>query len=441
MSFQIEYLKRLEGDLRTAAARQRPRRAWRRTLAPRTLIVAAAVVLMGGSLALAFGGRVITALGDGPAPSKVKSTLDRMTSPPYPLDGAPPLPKDYLPGKIVPGSQHRVLTYRTSRGKVAALYVARTTRGGACFVTVGGPFGSGGCLGTTPVKGAFSDLTVGQTMRSRNGKRFGGPVLTIVARAASPRAASVRIVYGDATHHDVALVDGWFMFEVPAAHAMPSTAPVRVDVLSTDGTRVGSLAEPFAFYLHPPKPHFTSPLPASIKLLASAELPNNGGTVKIWSGRDAQGRNCFRYLRNGRSQRGPVWDCTAMVGHYGYPLHPANRKQSQAHAAVQWQMGLANDWRRPVDFGYAYAIGWVAPGVTRLTLRFQDGSSTDIPLHDQYYVYVVSRANWPAGHRPSILEARNAQGRAICREFLYPRQHCIYPGHDPLCRNLAMGTG
>jgi hypothetical protein len=130
-----------------------------------------------------------------------------------------------------------------------------------------------------------------------------------------------------------------------------------------------------------------------------------------------------------------------MVGHYGYPLHAKTMKRAQVHTAVQWQMGLANDWRRPVDFGYAYAVGWVAPEVTRLTVRFQDGSSTDITLHDQYYVYVVPRSNWPRGRRPSILEARNAQGGVIYREFLYPRQHCIYPGRDPLCRNQAMGTG
>ena len=73
--------------------------------------------------------------------------------------------------------------------------------------------------------------------------------------------------------------------------------------------------------------------------------------------------------------------------------------------------GLANLPDRPVGYGYAYAFGWVAPQIARLQLRFQDGSSTDITLHDRYYLYVVPPANWPAGHRPSILERRDVTQR------------------------------
>lgn len=435
MSFEIEYLNRLEGELR-AAARRSPSRRWRRALAPRALLVAAAVLLMGGSLALAFGGRVVTALDDGPAPAKVKSSFAQMTRPPYPLEGGPPLPKGYLPGKIVPGSQRRVLTVRTSRGKVAALYVARTNRGEICTVVVGGPFGGGGCQGAVPPGSVFTNVSAGFSA-VRPGEHV--PLArTLVGRAVNPRAATLRVVYADGSHHDVALVDGWFMFEVPLAHSKPAAAPVRVDVLAPSGARVGTLADPF--HLNDPKPHFTSPLPGSVESLASAELPNDGGTVTIWSGKDAQGHNCFRYLRNGRSQRGPVWDCTAMVGNWGYPLHPLTRQEGQAQAPVQWLMGLANQ-PGPDDYGYAYAVGWVRPDVSRLTLRFQDGSATDIPLHDRYYLYVVPRDKWPAGHRPSILEARNAEGAVVYHAFLYPRQHCIYPGLDPACRNFGMGTG
>jgi hypothetical protein len=438
MNSQIEFLDRLEDDLR-AAAKRAPAHvsAGRRALASRALIVAAAVVLMSGSLALAFGGRVLTALGDGPAPPHVKSEFQQMVRPPFPLDGAPPLPKGYLPGKIVRGSARRVLTIRTSRGKLASLYIARTTLGNVCYVSVGGPFGSGGCSSGAAHQGPFSSFTTGFRRRAGDTAHI-GRVLTIVGHAASPAASVARIAYADGTHHDIDLVAGWFMFEVPGPHTTRAAAPVRIDVLSTSGARLGSLKDPFR--LHAQKPHFTRPLPSSIRLLASAELPNAGGTVKIWSGRDAQGHNCFRKLRNGRGQRFPAWDCTAMVGHYGYPLHARTPKQIQAHPAVEWQMGLANDPRRS-DFGYAYAYGWVSPSVSRLTIRFQDGNTTDIPLTDRYYLYVVPRANWPAGHRPSILEARNARGELVSRQFLYPRQHCIYPGHDPVCHNFAMGTG
>jgi hypothetical protein len=433
MNSQIPYLNRLEDDLRAAAERQlSPRRATTRIArAPRVLVVAAALLLMSGSLALAFGGRVITAFEGAPAPHHVNSEFQQMIRPPFPLDGAPPLPKDFLPGKIVPGSSRRVLSIRTSSGKVASLYVARTTRGDVCFVSSGRPFGSGGCSTGAAVQGPFSALATGVLRR--------GHGLTILGKVASPRGSVVRVAYANGGHEDIDLVEGWFMFEVPASHSTPATAPTRVDAIAANGTTLGSVKDPFR--LHAPKPHFTSPVPSSVKLLASADLPNGGGTVKIWSGHDAEGHDCFRKLRNGKSQRFPVWECTAMVGRYGYPLHPTTDKAPLPHTAVAWEMGLSNDPRRPNDFGYAYAYGWVNPQVTRLTVRFQDGSASDIPLVNGYYLYMVPRANWVAGHRPSILEARSGQGAIVYSAFLYPRQHCIYPGHDPACHNFAMGTG
>ena len=124
MSFPIDYLNRLEDELCTAgdphcrhacAFPTRPARILDQLLA------AALVVLMGGSLALAVGGRVVTAISGSPAPDKVKSEPGRWSVPPEPLDGAPPLPKGFLPGQgSCGGSQRRVPTIRTSRGKIAA---------------------------------------------------------------------------------------------------------------------------------------------------------------------------------------------------------------------------------------------------------------------------------------------------------------------------------
>jgi hypothetical protein len=430
---QIEFLDRLEGDLRAAAAR--PRRHRGGPAAPRVLIAAAAVLLMSGSLALAFGGRVLSALDNGPAPTHVKSEFRRMTKPPIPLDGAPPLPKGYLPGAIVPGSQHEVISTQTSRGTTARLYVARTTQGKLCTILVGWPFAGGGCWGGTRPEGGIASLMAATVARRR------GPhppaVRTISGRVVSPRATTLRVVYGDGTHHDLGLVDGWFMYEVPFAHSSRALAPVRLDVLTATGARVDTVRDPL--HLNGSEPHFTFPVPSSVRLLASSALPNGGGTLAIWSGRDAAGHNCFRHLRNGRSQRFPAWDCTPPVGNYGYPLHAV--KKVLAHVAVSWELAGANDPKRPLSFGYAYATGWVAPSVARLTVRFQGGGSSDVRLRDRYYLYVVPRAHWPAGHRPSILEARDASGAIVYRAFLFPRQHCVYPGRDPVCRNLRLGSG
>jgi hypothetical protein len=433
MSAQIEFLERLERDLRAAAVRPRRRRGG--VAAPRVLIAAVAVLLASGSLALAFGDRVLSALSDTPAPAHVKSAFRQMTQTPFPLDGAPPLPKGYLPGAIVPGSEHLVISARTSRGTTARLYVARTVRGKLCTMLVGWPFAGGGCWGATPAGSAIANLMRASIARRR------GPhppaVRTISGHVVSTRATTLRVVYGDGTHQDVGLVDGWFMFEVPDAHSSPALAPVRLDVLTATGIRVGMVRDPFV--LHRPTRPITLPVPSSVRLLASTELPNGGGTLAIWSGYDSAGHSCFRHLRNGKSQRFPAWDCTPRVGSYGFPLHAV--KNEFAHVAVSWELAGANDPKRPLTFGYAYATGWLAPGVSRLTVRFQDGGSTDVTLHDRYYLYVVPRTHWPAGHRPSILEARDTSGAVVYRAFLYPRQHCVYPGRDPACSNLRLGSG
>ena len=251
-----------------------------------------------------------------------------------------------------------------------------------------------------------------------------GTVWQTIGKVSDPAATRLRIIYADGGHHDLALVRGWFMYVIPAAHTRPGTAPTRFDVLSASGARIGSRSDPFTLIV--PAVHLTNPVPSSVRLLESTTLPDNGGTVKIWTGTDATGNQCFRHLRNGKSQQLHPWDCNAGIGRYGIAAN--TRPGPPRRIPVEWQTGLMNDPGRPVGVGYAYGFGWVAPSVTRLTVRFQGGAATDIPLHDGFYLYSVPPLHWPAGHRPSILEARSAQGRLVYRQFLYPRQHCIYPG-------------
>jgi hypothetical protein len=85
--------------------------------------------------------------------------------------------------------------------------------------------------------------------------------------------------------------------------------------VDTAGAGLGRYTDPFR--LNAPKPHFTSPIPSSVRLLASASLPNHGGTITIRSGRDAQGHTCFRHLHDGKSQQFPTWERTPAIDHHG----------------------------------------------------------------------------------------------------------------------------
>jgi hypothetical protein len=411
----------------------RRRHSW---VAPRTLLVAALVLLVGGSLAYAIGGRVVDAVTGAPAPAKIKHQLDTMLRPLYPTDGAPPWQQQLdRTGKIVKGSERRLITIRTRWHGSASLYVARTTTGGYCDLSGWAKSGLGG--GCMPLRHFTED---GQPLELETLSMTRGHVL-FTGRVVSERATSLRLrtLKGEST--TLALTAGWFLYEVPTHNQRSGADPVvAIDVLDASGARIGRYTDPFR--LHAPKPQFTEPVPSSIRPLTTATLPNDGGTITVWSGRDPNGHPCFRLFRNGFSQRGPAWQCTADVDSFGYGMPTAAHPQGGQHVPVSWNLGLRNDPKHPVGVGYAYAYGWVRPGVTRLELRFQDGGRTDISLlaHGDF-LYVVPPTRWPAGHRPSILTAYGADGHLVYRQFLYPRQHCIYPGYDPACKNYGMATG
>jgi hypothetical protein len=411
------------------------RRHGRLRVAPRVLLFAAIVVLMGGSLAVAFGGRVLDAVSGGSAPPHVKQEFKQLVRPVgvFGLVNAPPVPAGARTGRVVRGSERRVLRVRTSLGTEAALYVARTTKGLQCFIALTKPFGVRGCV--KPATGVFPLHVWGR--RSARAKGVGsGPRFrrewTMLGEAASARAAVVRLVYPGGGHDDFPVAGRWFMFEVPEAHTTLATGPVRMEAFSASGAALGSIADPFQI-----SPRhvvgLTRPVPSSVEQLAQATLPNHGGVVQIASGRDAGGHVCFRHLRNGSTTQFPPWDCTAWVGSYGYAL-------SMAHVPVEWDLRLRTDMTMGPSYGFAYAIGWVAPGITRLTLQFQAGGSTEIPLHRRFYLYVVPKPHWPSGRRPSVLVARNGRGAVVYRRFLYPTEPCIYPATDPRCK-FSFGTG
>jgi hypothetical protein len=399
--------------------RARPRRRW--LTRPPGLLAAALVVAGGGSLALGLGAKLL----DKDVPPKVRSQLQHALDPPEPADGAPPWvgQMEHL-GKIVKGSEHRVLRVQTPKGPIS-LYVARTTRGGYCVMTQGPGAGGGGCNSTGKV---FPRYPIDYGLMASRGSQV------LDGHAGQKGAYAVSIRFRGLPAKRIVLTEGWFLYPIPRARRAAGKHPiVAVDVLSQSGHRLATLHDPLG--LNRPKPHFTTPIPSSVRLLSSQELPNDGGTVTLWDGRDREGHRCFRHLRNGKSQQSPVWECRAETNRYWF-APPTGR-----HIPVRWEMGLRNDGRKGAEFGHAYAYGWAAPPVVSLKLRFQDGSQRAIPLHDGDYLYVVPKANWPAGHRPSILLGYDANGRQVFRQFLYPRQHCIYPGHDPLCKNLGMGTG
>ena len=362
-----------------------------------------------------------------------------MITPPLPLDGAPPYPKGYLPGKIVPGSERRVYAVRNSRGKVAALYAARTASGRVCVISAGWPFGGGGCSGASGADAVLGPDHGKHRARSRPGRswlRAHGrrprvePARRRRARRLRGRPPRRHRALGPLVHVRGAL---------RARQARRRAGAPRRPRRRRHAARVGSRTRGPCTASRRTS---ASPFRRASSCSPSAELPNDGGTLRIWSGRDAQGHDCFRHLRDGRTQMFPAWTARRWSGITATPLHPLTQKQSQVHTAVQWQMGLRNDpaQDRRLRLRLRHRLGRAAGGAAHAC------ASRTAPLRtSRCTTATTSTSCRPPTGRPGIARASSRpgtpQGALVYHAFLYPRQHCIYPGADPLCRNQAMGTG
>jgi hypothetical protein len=419
--------------------RRAARPSRRRRRAPRlgrTTLIAAVLVLLGGSLALAVGTRIVHALTGSPAPPAIKKQLAELP-PAHPsgsLVGAPPWLRKLDTGSIVVSSARELVTLRTRHFGLVHLYAARTTKGGTCELVTHGRSSMFGC--NPAVANSATPVLTGVS-----GTRGVPGANLIDGRATAPGARALRILFRHGSPRTVRLVEGYFLFELGPDHSRRSTnPPIAYDVLDAAGRRIATARDPLGVIALSRRRPPAQPVARSVLLLAHATLPNNGGIVHISRGRTADGIPCFKLDRIGPQSREAAWQCQADVGRVGHVVD--NHAPAVAHRVpVSWQLAVENDWTRPTGYGFAYAYGWVGPSIARARLTFQDGAAVDLPLHDRYFLYVIPTPAWREGHRPSVITGLGADGDVLYRQFLYPRQHCIYPGRDGVCTNVRTETG
>jgi hypothetical protein len=379
------------------ARAQRPERARRAPRLGRALLIAAALVLVGGSIAFALDGQLGEVLGLYRPPLTVEQQMQSFPG----------------TGTLIPGTPHLVMRLPTAQFGLVRLYAGRTTHG-YCELIVRGGRGGGQCR---------SDL-----VRSRSPIVFGysttkhAPGWRLVdghAYAAGARSLRIRFRHGPA--RTVALVERFFLFELSPAHAEDSSnPPIALDVLDAAGRTIGTRLHLFDFG---PRPRA-----GSVRRIAQVRLANALGTATIWSGHEARGARCFG-VRSTGSGPDVNWQCGSAVGRFGLRAHGNGVER----APVSWMLGRSED-RDSSTFAY----GWVSPSISRLQLVFQDGTALNIPLHAGYFVYAIPVENWRSGHRPSVLRTYTSAGRRTYSQFLDPRLACVYPGAYSTCGG---GTG
>jgi hypothetical protein len=190
----------------------------------RTALIAAALVLLGGSLALAVGTRVVHELTGSPAPPAIRKEL-----------GA--LPKQFAGGRIVVSSARQLITLRTHRFGVARLYTARTDTGGRCDLVTNGTTHRMGC---NPALSPATPMMFGFT-----GTRDVPGSNLVDGRVRSTQGRSLRIRFRHGSTRTMPLVEAHFLFELGPGHSRRSAdPPIAFDVLDGSSRRIASWRDP-----------------------------------------------------------------------------------------------------------------------------------------------------------------------------------------------------
>jgi hypothetical protein len=379
----------------------------------RVLLIAAAFVLVGGSIAFALDDRIGEVLGLRTPPPTVEQEMGAFAGYASPGGTGQPL-SVAASGRFIAGSSRLLITLPTRHFGIVRLYSGRTTQG-YCEIIARGGNGAGQCRSN--LIRSRSPLVFGFS-----GSRSTPGAALVDGRAYSPDARSLRVRFRRGDARTVELVDRFFLFELGPDHARTSAdPPIAFDVLDTRGRTIGTRTNPYSFT--PPRP-----VAGSVHRVMRVRLANAQGYVTLSSGRDANGHDCVRVTVNAAALPAPGWECGPGVLHYARLGDDRNPTVAR-RVPVSWTLGAAsvNTMRK------TFACGWVGPSVRSLRLRFQDGSYLDIPLHGGYFLYPIPIANWRAGHRPSVLDGYGAAATPVYHQFLYPRTPCVYPGADKRC--------
>jgi hypothetical protein len=251
-------------------------------------------------------------------------------------------------------------------------------------------------------------------------------------RVTSTDVAQLIVHYADGDSEEIRLDDGWFMYEVPAAHEVLGHEPARIDALAFSGKTIGSERDPFR--VHPAKSP-PAERPVHPRVVERIPLNWHGGFLELQEARGTQGNRCVRVLNTIDLIQTRSWTCGAFVGRSS----DTRVRPPQPVRPVEWGVGRRTRDGKPD--GYVYFRGWAGPAIASVELRFQDSTVQRLTLRDRLFLYVIPREHWALGARPSYLVARDRTGRAVFRRFLYPAARCTYPDRDPRCRGIIYSGG
>jgi hypothetical protein len=313
---------------------------------------------------------------------------------------------------VISGETRRVTSYRLANGKTMPLWVAPTRKGGFCFT-----FGYGGGCATRnehqhdqPGDRNAAAIGLGEYgSRILAGYVFDTRIARIEVRFRHAPAASVSLLWVSKP-----INAGFFLYEIPrklspnararrpgAGPAQPGVGPVAavvaLDVRGHEIARVGSMFRPLPAWFNP----------AAVSDRSKRHTILRSGRLSIVIAPSRTGGNCYwlkvdTYQEAGSGCAPPRYLTHTMAG------------------------GLSH------GTGFTGFSAQVQPSVSRVELRFEDGTHVSLQAVDGHVLYDIPAVHWPRKHRLRTATAYTSTGKAVATQSLDTTQTGLYDCAKPV---------
>ena len=285
---------------------------------------------------------------------------------------------------MIKGRIHGVRAFDTAAGHVA-LWAGPTRSGGACYV-----------FRLLRPKTMSDRLPLAAGCFGRRVERG----LKLVATLVAPTGGNLAFAFGytakDAASVEVHLADGkvkrtpvyerFFAVGAPATTSLVSSL-----ALAKDGHVLGRCCP-----LPPLPPPIPPPPPRAGPYRTVFDIHKVGHRFLFAVAPAARGGLCMDLTSPGRPHER---SCISRAGR----LQP---------------LGLGEGGPPP----WAFFVGRAGKGVASVELRYEDGTSSRVPLTERYFLEVVAGPHTRRGHRPLVFLARDSSGHVVATERLDRRE-------------------
>lgn len=366
-----------------------------RPSAKRLVLYALAAVLVVWLAAPAFGVRppFLDFFSSKPAPKRVVHSFEILNV---------GLPRGMSP-KVIAGQTRLVTTYRLRDGKPFRLWVAPTRAGNFCFIFEYG----GGCADRKQgARDAPGDRNAGEIGLGR----YGSGVLA--GYVLNQKIDKLVLWFRDGSRADLSLtwvsapIDaGFFLYDLTRTQRQPASAPTAIVAVDAVGRQLAKIVSMF----RPPPAWYD---PRKVSSPADKRVILRSGRMSIAIAPARTGGDCFWLQADGQTVGGggcapPRYQTVPMAG------------------------GLNHGTR------FTAFSAQVKPVVSRVSLRFQDGTEITLRPVDGYVLYDIPREHWSRGHRLTLAVAYDATGTKRARQTFDPLETGTYS----CAKQVSIGKG